>query len=73
MNKKILVFGVVLLGLGVIGYGRIVGNWTSSLNFRPQTPAVIDQALVSSSSTMIVGCFWGIWRNRPAAPSRDCF
>jgi hypothetical protein len=66
MNKKILVFGVVLLGLGVIGYGRIVGNWTSSLNFRPQTPAVIDQALVSSSSTMIVGLFLGDLAQSPS-------
>jgi hypothetical protein len=66
MNKKVLVLGLALLALGGIGYGRIVGNWTSSLTFQPQTPAVIDQTLVSSSSTMILGLFLGDLAQSPS-------
>ncbi len=66
MSKRILALGIVLLGLGVIGYGRIVGNWTSSLSLQPQTPAVIDQTLVSGSSTMIVGLFLGDLAQSPS-------
>ncbi len=66
MNKKILALGIVLLGLGVISYGRIVGNWTSSLSLQPQTPAVIDQTLASGSTTMILGLFLGDLAQSPS-------
>lgn len=66
MNKKILVLITLLLLGSVVSQGRIVGNWTASVSVQPQTPLVIDQTLVSSSSTMILGLFLGDLAESPS-------
>lgn len=66
MNKKILVLMALLLLSSAVGYGRIVGNWTSSVSIYPQTPAVIDRTLASSASTMILGFFVGDLAQSPS-------
>jgi hypothetical protein len=66
MNKKILALGAISLLSSAVGYGRIVGNWTSSVSIYPQTPAVIDQTLASSASTMILGFFVGDLAKSPS-------
>lgn len=66
MNKKVFVL-IVLLVLGsAVSYGRIVGNWTTSISVQPQTPLVIDQTLVGGSSTMILGLFLGDLAESPS-------
>ncbi|MEM4284376.1 MAG: hypothetical protein QXS96_07815 [Candidatus Caldarchaeum sp.] len=65
MNKKILALAALLL-LNNAVYGRIVGNWTTSVSIQPQTPAVIDHALVGSSSTLILGLFLGDLAQSPS-------
>jgi hypothetical protein len=67
MNRiKRLFLLSALVTLSVTGYGRIVGNWTTSVSVQPQTPAVIDQALVGSSSTLILGLFLGDLAQSPS-------
>lgn len=66
MNKKALALIVLLLVGSTIGYGRIVGNWTASVSVQPQTPLVIDQTLVGSSSTIILGLFLGDLAESPS-------
>lgn len=63
--KKLIVLGL-LLGLGVTGYGRIVGNWSASLSLQPETPLVVDRTLLSSSSTLILGLFLGDLAQSPS-------
>nr|BAL58728.1 hypothetical protein HGMM_OP2C276 [Candidatus Acetothermum autotrophicum] len=65
MNKKIFVLGGLLL-LGTVGYGRIIGNWNGAVSVQPQTPTVIDQTLVSGSSTFILGLFLGDLAQSPS-------
>ncbi|MCS7197799.1 MAG: hypothetical protein NZ930_03855 [Candidatus Bipolaricaulota bacterium] len=66
MNKKALTLIVLLLVDSTIGYGRIVGNWTTSVSVQPQMPSVIDQTLVSSSSTLILRLFLGDLAQSPS-------
>lgn len=65
MNKKILALAALLLLSNAV-YGRIVGNWTTSVSIQPQTLAVIDHALVGSSSTLILGLFLGDLAQSPS-------
>lgn len=65
MNKKVLAL-IALLLLDTFGYGRIVGNWTTSVSVQSQTPAVMDQILAGSSSTMILGFFLGDLAQSPS-------
>lgn len=65
MNKKIFVL-IALLVVSTVGYGRIIGNWNGSVSVQPQTPAVIDQILVGSSSTMSLGLFLGDLAQSPS-------
>ncbi len=65
MSKKIFI-SVALVLLSSVAYGRIVGNWTGSVNISPQTPTVIDQTLIGSSSTLILGLFLGDLAQSPS-------
>ncbi len=67
IKKPLAVVLILVLGAGVSGWGRVIGNWSADLALRPQTTAVEATPLeFTGSSTLIVGYFEGALAESPS-------
>lgn len=68
MTKKLLAVVLILvLGAGVSGWGRVVGNWKTEVTLRPETTSVDATPMdFSGSSALIIGYFEGALAESPS-------
>lgn len=68
MAKRVLtVMLVVIIGVGATTFGRVVGNWETTVTLQPQTTLVTATPMnFTGSSTLIAGYFEGALAESPS-------